>query len=112
MPLFLMRPTTKIYEIAHKRRNFEPTKYPREKTLDPRNTYEKKFGTHEIPTRKNLGPMKYPREKLWDPRNTHKGTIGQWHWTHETHDGTQTTKFSTLLLYLFYKDSTGNLKTL
>ena len=43
-----------------KRENFEPTKYPREKT-----------GTHKIPTRKNLGPMKYPREKIGNPRTTH-----------------------------------------
>ena len=26
-----------------------PTKYPRVKILDPRNTHEKKFGTHEGP---------------------------------------------------------------
>ena len=81
MPLFLMRPTTKIYEIAHKRRNFEPTKYPREKTLDPRNTHEKKFGTHEIPTRKTLGPTKYPqrhdRAMALDPRDP------RWHTNHE-----------------------------
>ena len=57
MPLFLMRPTTEIYEIA----------------------YEREFWTHEIPTRKHLGPAKYPREKILDPRNTQEGTIARWH---------------------------------
>ena len=57
MPLFLMRPTTEIYEIA----------------------YEREFWTHEIPTRKYLGPAKYPREKILDPRNTQEGTIARWH---------------------------------
>ena len=79
-----------------------PTKYPREKIWDPRNTHEKrfgtheiltrknwdsrntldkKFGTHEIPTKKNLEPTKYPR--------SHDGTMAldprdpQWHATHE-----------------------------
>ena len=46
MPLFLMRPTTGNYEFTHKskfwtqeiptRKYFGPTKYPREKILDPR----------------------------------------------------------------------------
>ena len=39
------------------------------KILDSRNTYEKKFETHEIPTRKSLRFRKYPRENNWDPRN-------------------------------------------
>ena len=46
------------------RKNFAPMKYPRERILDPQNTYEKKFCTHEIPTRKNFRPSKYPREKF------------------------------------------------
>ena len=50
MPLFLIRPTTENDEITH----------------------ERKFWTHEIPTRKNLGPAKYPRGKTLDPRNTHE----------------------------------------
>ena len=41
MPLFLMWPTTKSYNIST----------------------EKKFWTPEIPMRKNFGPTKYPREK-------------------------------------------------
>ena len=70
MSLFLMRPTTESYEITYERkfwtleiptrRNLGPTKYPREKVLDPRNTHEKKLWTHEIPTRKYFGPTKYP----------------------------------------------------
>ena len=61
-----------------------------------RNIHEKKFWTHEIPTRKNFGLTKYPWEKIWtheistrknfgltnyprekisDPRNTHKKKI-------------------------------------
>ena len=31
---------------------------PQEKIWDPRNTHEKKFETHEIPTRQTLGPTK------------------------------------------------------
>ena len=37
---------------------------PQDKILNPQNTHQKKFGTHEIPTRKNCGPMKYPQEKI------------------------------------------------
>ena len=87
MPLFLIRPTTENDEITH----------------------ERKFWTHEIPTRKNLGPAKYPRGKTLDPRNTHEkkicdplNTHQKIFWTHEipmrkifgptkyalTHDGT------------------------
>ena len=53
VPLFLLRQTTENYEIPT-RKNFEPTKYPREKIFDARNTHEKKFVTHKIPTRKNF----------------------------------------------------------
>ena len=38
------------------------------KILDPQNTHERKFWTHEIPRRKNLRPTKYPREEFSDPR--------------------------------------------
>ena len=81
MPLFLMQPTTEIYEIPHTRGNFGPTKYSQEKTLNPLNIHEKKFGTHEIPTRKNLGSTKYPQR--------HDGTMAldardpRWHTNHE-----------------------------
>ena len=63
-------------------RNCPPEKIlnPRKKFLDPRNTHEKKFGTHEIPTANDFGPTKYPREKIWNTRNTH----GKLFWTHET----------------------------
>ena len=88
-------------------KNFGLTKIPTRKKLDPRNT-------HEIPTRKNLdsqnthkkksGPTKYPREKISDSRNshvknfrTHEGTMARWHETHESHDGTRPTGFSTLI---------------
>ena len=46
----------------------------REKILDPRITHEKKFLTHEIPTRRNFGSTKYPREKHSGPR-WHNGTM-------------------------------------
>ena len=82
MPLFLMRPTTEIYEIPHTRENFVPTKYPRQKTLDsrnthkkkfvtPQNTHEKKFGTHEIPTkaRWHNGTRPTRRTMAHRPRN-------------------------------------------
>ena len=42
------------------RKCFRLMKCTREKILDPQNTYEKKFGTHEIPTRKYSEPTKYP----------------------------------------------------
>ena len=61
------------------RKCFEPTKYPREKHLDPQNTHGKKFWTHETPTRKNFGVTKYPREKILDPRNLHEVTKALWH---------------------------------
>ena len=50
------------------RESLGPTKYPREKILDPRNTHEKK-----------LGPTKYPGESFLGPRNTHE----QKFWPHE-----------------------------
>ena len=62
--------------FSHAVDNSKQQNYPREKIWDPRNTHEKKFGTHEIPTRKNLGPTKYRREKIWDPRNTYKKKFG------------------------------------
>ena len=67
-------------------------KYLREKSSDPRNTHEIKFGL-----------TKHPREKILNARNTHEkkfrtheGTVVPWHETHEIHDGTRPTKFSTL----------------
>ena len=83
------------------------TNYQREKILDPRNTHEKNFWTHEISTRKNFEPTRRPREKfrtheittrinLWHG-NTHEVTMVLWHSTHKAHDSMQPTKFSTLL---------------
>ena len=46
------------------RKNFGPTKYPREK-----------FWTYEIPTRKIFGLTKYTREKIFG------STKAQWHET-------------------------------
>ena len=40
--------------------------------MEPRNTHEDKYLTHEIPTRENFGPTKYPRKKILDPRNNHE----------------------------------------
>ena len=71
-----------IYE-----KKFGPTKYPPKKVSDPRNTHEKKFGS-----------TKYPRKKL----RTHEGTVAQWYETHEAHDGTRPTEFSTLDNSLLY----------
>ena len=62
----------------HEKKIFGPKKYPREKSL-----------THEIPTKKFFGPTKF-----W----THKGTVARWHETHETHNGTRPTEFTTLIL--------------
>ena len=60
--------------------------------------------------RKNIGPTKYQQENILDPRNTreknfwtHKDTTARWHETHETHDGTRPTEFSTFGKYqVFY----------
>ena len=69
-------PTRENFE--HKRKNFGPAKYPRQKT-EPTNAHKKKFGIHEIPTIKNFRPTKYPRENILDPWNTHDGTNdGAW----------------------------------
>lgn len=57
MPLFLMWPTTKSYNIST----------------------EKKFWTPEIPMRKNFGPTKYPEKKIFDSRNIKEKRF----WTHE-----------------------------
>ena len=51
----------------HIKNKIGPTKYTGEKVLDPRNTQEENFRTHEIPTKKIL-----------DPRNTHEGTMARW----------------------------------
>ena len=51
------------------RKNFGPTKYPREKILDTQITQEKKFWTYKIPTRKNFGPTKYTRKKILNRKN-------------------------------------------
>ena len=42
-------------------KTFGPTKYPRKIIYGPRNTYERKPETHDVPTKKNSGPTKYPR---------------------------------------------------
>ena len=69
-------------------KNLGPTKYRREKIVDPRNN-EKNWEPRSTPTKKYFGPTKYPREKVLNPRNTHEGTMGldprdlQWHATHE-----------------------------
>ena len=74
------------------------------KKLDPRNTKEKKFLTHEIPTtfgptkypqEKIVGSTKYPRQKFFDQQNTSKGTMAL---QHENHGGTRLKKFITLSL--------------
>ena len=40
--------------------------------MNPPNTYEKTYQSHEIDTKKNSGPTKYLREKYLNPENTHK----------------------------------------
>ena len=68
-----------------------PTKYPQEEILDPRNTYEKKFWTHEILTIKIFGPTKYPQQKMLDLQNTYEKKF----WSHEisTKKTFRTTKY-------------------
>ena len=52
----------------------------------------KKISTRENTHEKKFGPTKYPLEKISDPRNTHEKKLR----THETHDSTRPTEFSTL----------------
>ena len=73
MPLFSCGQQLKITKIPT-RENFGPTKYPREKILDPQNTHEEQIWTYETPTRKNLRTTKYPRENILDTQNTHEKT--------------------------------------
>ena len=61
----------RTYEIPTKT-NFGPKKYPREKILDPWNTHEESFRTHE-------------------------GTVAPWH---ETHDGTRPTELAHSIIFL------------
>ena len=66
---FICSYSSLIYsQVPHEiptRKNFGHTKYPREKTPDLWNTYEKEFWTDEIPTRKNFAPTKYHEKKIW-----------------------------------------------
>ena len=55
-------------------KNFGPTKYPREKSFNPRNTHEKKFRTHEIPMRTDFGPTK---AQWYDSLRPMRPTIAQ-----------------------------------
>ena len=64
---------------------------PRQQILDPQNTHEKKFGTLEIPTRKKIRTREITKRKNFVPMKE------QWH---ETHDGTRPTEFSTLNITL------------
>ena len=50
----------------HDEKRFGPTKYPREKNLDPRKTHKKKYWTHKTPMRKKFANTKYPRQKITD----------------------------------------------
>ena len=94
---------------THKKK-FRTHVYLQEKILDPRSTHEKIIRIHNVPNRKTFGPIKYPREKISDLQNTHKkniipiwthnGKMARWHGTHESHDGTIPTEFSTLPMYL------------
>ena len=75
-------------------KNFRTHNIPTKIKLCPRNTPEKKFWTHKIPTRKNFGPTKYSREKILDSQNTHEKKV----WTHEgTVNETQETRNDTRL---------------
>ena len=68
-------------------KNVEPTKYQQEETLDPQNTWEKKFQIYHIPRRKNFGPKKHPRKKILKPQNTHKKYFGSTKYPLETNFG-------------------------
>ena len=85
------------------RKRFESTKYPREKMFDPQSPTRKNFGSTKYPRKKCLS-HKVPRKNILNPRNTnekifwtHEGTMARWRSTHETHDGSRRTEFSTLV---------------
>ena len=69
----------KLYPQNLTRKNFGPTKYPREEISDPRNNLEKKFGPTKYPRKKNFKLTKYKLEKIQKPRNTHKKVILHYH---------------------------------
>ena len=64
------------------RKNFRPTKNPRGKILDPRNIHEKKFQTHEIPTKARwhdgIKPMRTTTTIARDPRNLAHSMLFMW----------------------------------
>ena len=47
----------------------------------------------KIPTRKNLDPQYTHEKKL----GTNEGTVARWQDAYETHNGTRSTEFSTLI---------------
>ena len=62
------------------------------------------LGTYKTSTRKKFGPMKIPTRKNLDPQYTHEkklgtneGTVARWQDAYETHNGTRSTEFSTLI---------------
>ena len=86
--------------LSHAAKTKKLRKFPREKILNPPNTHEEKFGTHEMPARKNWGSTKYQQEKIydppkysrkkfrideiptrknWGPKTTHQNTMAPWH---------------------------------
>ena len=97
------------YKISYEKKKISFTKYQWEKKLDPRNSCEISFWTHEISTRKKFGPTKYLRKKILDPRITYKNRF----WTHKVptkarwHDSTRrvrpTTAHSTRNLAPLFK---------
>ena len=93
MPLSLMWSATENKEVTHERK-FRTHEIPTRKNLGPTKYPRKKTGTHEIPRRKFFGPTKYPRAKILAPRNTHE----QKFWAHEIptkarwRDGTKPTR--------------------
>ena len=86
--------------MKYPRKKIRPTKYPqkeildpRKNLLDPRNTNEKTFWTHEIPTRKNVRSTrkKFPIHEI-STRKKSGPTMARWY------DGTRPTEFRRLNL--------------
>ena len=64
-------------------KKFEPTGYPREKMLDPQNTYQKRFWDHELPRRKILVPQNTHERRFWS---------NEIHINSRWHDGRRSTR--------------------
>ena len=78
------------FSCSQKQKIFE-SRNTYEKILDPQNTNDKEFWTHEIPTRKIFAPTKYPRKKNWTYEKSMRKNFRPTKYPRR-HDGTRPTR--------------------